>query len=275
MLAKHAIQLLTINELITKGGAMNDWGLTDPPTGFTAPSFNIICTQKQGFGWNAHLQILQQADPGTNNAYYLGPGIYPTSLMFQGGFLTAFGQGQGRRIYVELSQALSNDARDCELEHLKDTQHAYDITLGAIQNKLSEVTKQTFQGFAKRDKAVQAVKNAIVAGLHPRLAALVHSAVQVTHGSVDHAQFRQQLGQLYLSVQAMTANRDSQGWHFIKPNPNGESWSAWSWTEYLAVKTLPSNWHNIMLGEEKDIRNAVRGPQFQVNITPSSGIVKL
>ena len=275
MLATSAIQLLTIDDLISKGGDIDDWGLTDIPTNFTAPTFNIVCAQTANVGWNAHLQILKKSDPGVNSAYYLGPGLYATSLMFQSGGLTNFRAGSGRRIYVELSQSLSNDARDCELEHLRDSQHAYDITLGAIGKRLEEVKAQTFRGFPKRDKAVQAVKNAILQGLHPKLADLVRSAVQVTNCSVHHAQFGLELGKLYLAVQAMTANRDSHGWHFIKPDANSESWSAWSWAEYLSVKVLPGALHKKALGEEKDIRVAVRGPQFHVNITPSSGIVML
>lgn len=275
MLATNAIQLLTINDLISKGGETNDWGLTNIPKEFTAPTFNIVCIQTANSGWNASLQILRNSDPGVNSAYYLGPGVYATNLMFHAGGLTNFTPGSGRRIYVELSQALSNDARDCELEHLRDTQYAYDITLGAIQKRMEEVKKQPFRGFSKRDKAVQAMKNAVVAGLHPRLAALVHKAVQVTGGSVHHTQFGQALGKLYLEAQALTANRDSNGWHFIKPDPNGESWSAWSWAEYMAAKVLPGDIHNKVLGEEKDIRVAVRGPDFQVNVTPSSDIVRL
>jgi len=276
MLATQSIQLSTRGELTAKGGDPSDFGLTNPPSNFQAPTFNIVPMQKKGFGWSARLQILQPADEGVNSAYHLGPGTYSIGFMFSNGGLTQYAPGVGNRsIHVEVSQGLSDDSRDAEQEHCADAIHAYGITLGAVQDALERVRNNNpYQWHDKRDKAVRAVRNDIVNGLHPRLAKIVRDAVN-DQGFVNAGQFATQLGALYLAVWGMSQNRDNQGWHFLQPDRRGESWSAWSWAEWAKAKAAQSKYIGPYVGELKDIRTLMRGPQFSVNVTASPAVVFL
>lgn len=272
MLTRTATQVTTREALNAVGGNPDDGGTTSPPSGFVAPTFNIVCSQKPYYGWTASVQILHNADEGTNAAYYLGPGLYSTDLMFNGG-LTNYIAGPGnRRIYVEISQSISTDARDAELEHCNDIVHSFNITLGAVQNALNAARVNNPYGpFDKRDKAMRAGRDAICNGLHARLATLVRNAVNVS-GQVDHYGFARELGRLYRTICDMSQDRDNVGWHTLAPDRTAGSWSARSWVEYLSSSTLPSSAHGAILGEVKDVRALVRGPAFQVNVTPSAQV---
>ena len=276
MLAQSSTQVMTRDALTAVGGDPNDLGSTSNPTGFTPPTFNINCTQKPGSGWSAQLQILQMSREGTNTAYHLGPGTYSTDLMFSGGALANFTPGaNSRRVYIEVSQALANDSRDAEQEHCRDIRRAYDLTFGTVQTALNRVRNTNpHQWYDKRDKAIRAVKAEIVNGMHERLAAIVRGAIGEV-GSVNIHQFATQLSELYLALVARTQDRDAQGWHTLTPDRNSESYSAQSWVAYAGSSVLPSKAHSALLGEVKDIRKLVRGPAFQVNVTPSTTVINL
>jgi hypothetical protein len=275
MLAQVSTQLSTRAELTAKGGNPNDFGSTSPPVNFVVPRFNIVCQQKHQ-GWSARVQTLQRAHEGHNEAYHLGPGTHSTELMFSAGSLTNFVAGPGNRcIHVEVSAAISNDSRDAEQEHCRDIRHAYDITLAAMQDALDAARDNgPYQYHAKRDQAMRAARLAIRNGLHARLQALVDAAVTDTW-NVNMNVFVRDLGALYLEMCNQSQDRDNRMWHQLEPDRTGESWSLRSWAEYGSARTLPLSWHQTLVGEVKDIRKLVRGPQFQVNVTPSPQVVFL
>lgn len=276
MLATHSVQLATRSQLQAISNDSNDLGTTTPPTGFTAPTFHIACSQRPGRGWAAVLHISNKAEPGTNAAYHLGPGLHPTGLAMSGATIQGYVGGPARRIYYEVSQSIANDARDAEQEHLADIQYAFDITLGAVQAAVDRVRSgPSIAGFAKQDKAVHAMKTALVAGLHAKLATIVRASISDFNGTVNQGNLTQALGKLYIATADKTVDRDLQGWHFFDFNRAKESGSVWSWTEYLAAKTLPTSLRQPVFGELKDIRTVIRGPHWSVNVAPSANVISL
>ena len=276
MLATRSVQIATRAQLQAISNDPNDLGTTTPPTGFTAPTFHIACSQRPGQGWAAVLHISQKAEAGTNAAYHLGPGLHSTGLSMSGRSIQNYVGGGARRVYYEVSQGISNDSRDAEQEHLADIQYAFDITLGAVQAAVDRVRSgPPIAGFAKQDKAVHALKKVLIAGLDAKLAAIVKAAISDFNGAVNQGQLARQLGQLYVATADKTQDRDAQGWHFFDFDRGRESGSVWSWTEYLAAKALPTAVRQPMLGELKDIRTVIRGQHWSVNVTPSARVISM
>jgi hypothetical protein len=276
MLATHSVQLATRAQLQAISNDSNDLGTTTPPTGFTAPTFHIACSQRPGRGWAALVHVIKKAEPGTNAAYHLGPGLHSTGLCMSGGNIQNYVGGAARRIYYEVSQSIANDSRDAEQEHLADIQYAFDLTLGAVQAAVDSVRSgPSIAGFAKQDKAIRAMKSALTDGLHVQLATIVRAAISDFNGTVNQGQLAQQLGQLYLATANKTVDRDQQGWHFFDINRATESGSVWSWTEYVAAKTLPNSVRQPVFGELKDIRTVIRGANWSVNVAPSANVISL
>jgi hypothetical protein len=276
MLAQVSTQLPTRDQLTAKGADGNDFGLTTPPVNFVVPRFNIVCQHRpRGQGWSAHVQILQRAHEGHNEAYHLGPGIHSTDRMLAGTSLTNYVPGPGnRRVYVEVSPQAANYSRDAEQEHCADTRHAFNITLGAVQAALDAARDNgPYAGYAKHEGAVRAARMAIRNGLHPRLQTIVDAAIGAWN--VNMISFAHDLGKLYLAMSDQSQDRDNRMWHQLEPDRTGESWSLRSWAEYGSAQVLPSFLHTAIAGEVKDIRKLVRGPQFQVNVTPSHAVVFL
>ncbi|WP_033046108.1 MULTISPECIES: hypothetical protein [Pseudomonas] len=274
MLARFSTELQTREELDAKQADSMDCGITSPPSHALSPKFNIVCQQKPFKGWSAHVQILQRAYEGDNEAYHLAPGFYPTGLMISGG-VTNYVPGAGnRQIYVEIDAAHSVDGRDAEQEHCRDILHAYAITLKAMQDALDSAKAKGPYFGDNREKAVRATKNAILTGLHPKLQGIVRSCV-IDNWGVKIPEFEAKLRQLYLDTCNLTQQRDTNGWHTLKPDMNNPSGSLWSWTEYAAEHLMPSDLHALMLGEVKDIRKLMRGPQFSVNTTSSQQLIIL
>jgi len=275
MLARVSTELHTREELNAKGADPMDCGITSPPVHVLAPKFNIVCQQRPYRGWSSHVQILQTAYEGDNEAYHLAPGLYATGLMISGGHTTNYVEAPGnRQIFVEIDAAGSMDGRDAEQEHCLDILHAYDITLKAMQDALNKAKAGgPYQG-DKRDQVVRAAKNAILTGLHPKLQEIVRTCV-IDNWGVNISEFDTKLRKLYLATCDLTQQRDAKNWHTLAPDFGHESGSLWSWTEYASAKLMPSSLHAIMLGEVKDIRRLLRGPDFSVNTTPSQELIKL
>ncbi len=256
-------------------GDPNDAGVTSPPASFTTPHFSINCQQRHD-GWYASLQVHRHADEGTNTSRYLGVGLYSTDLMFMGGARTNYVPGpNNRRIYVEISSAIADLNRQAELEHCNDIIRAYNLTLVAAQNALTNALGGNPYGpFLKRPKAMQAIRQAIIAGLHARLQKIFRDAINVD-SNVNIQKFSSDLSQLYLNIANITQQRDGQGWHTFLPDNSGESWSGRSWAEYGGRKLLPETTRSRLFGEQKDIRKLVQGPHFNVPGTPSAILIHL
>lgn len=274
MLAHQSTAVATRALLTAQGGSPDDFGTTSPPVNFIAPTFTINCVPVNVNAWSASVQVTQNAHEGDNQAFHLGPGLHSTNLMFWNGSLTNFVAGPGnRRIYVEVSQAIATDSQHAEEEHCRDILRAYDITLRAVQNAVQAAVTGGPYVAASQAGAIQAAKQAIVNGLHPRLQAVFQQA-SLPNG-YNMALLGQGLGRLYLDICDLSQGRDAQGWHYFEPDRTGESWSVWSWTEYAGAKVLPGWAHQGVFGEVKDIRKLVRGPHFSVNTTPSNAIIVL
>ncbi|HEX8407939.1 MAG TPA: hypothetical protein VF883_03675 [Thermoanaerobaculia bacterium] len=241
-----------------------DFGITTNPTGYLTPQFTIAAQNGAG-GWTAQIAITRNAHEGTNDARYLGAGFYSTGVMFiGGGALTGYLPGpNNRQIYVEVSAAIANLNRQAEQEHCDDMVRAYDLTLGAAQTALATaVAGNPYAGATSAD-AVTAARDAITNGLHARLQAVFNNNIDVNTATVN-ATFGTALGQLYDDLCALSGTgRDGLGLHTFRP-AGSESWSAWSWIEWGARKTLPVTGHNVLFGENKDIRKLVTAPTFQV-----------
>lgn len=275
MLARFSTELQTREELNAKKADPMDCGITSPPRHALGPKFNIVCQQKPFKGWSANVQILQRAYEGDNEAYHLAPGLYATGLMISGGFTSNYVAATGnRQIYVEIDATRSVDGRDAEQEHCRDILHAYDITLKAMQDALDSAKARGPYVGDNRDKVVRATKNAILIGLHPKLQEIVHACV-IDNWGVKIPEFEAKLRQLYLNTCDLTQQRDANGWHTLTPDLNNKSGSLWSWTEYASEQLMPSNLHTLILGEVKDIRKLLQGPNFSVNTTSSQQLITL
>jgi len=242
----------------------SDFGITTNPTGYLTPQFTIAAQNGAG-GWTAQIAVTRNAHEGANDARYLGAGFYSTGLMYSGGGLTAFAPGpNNRHIYVEVSAAIATLNRQAEQEHCDDMVRAYDLTLGAAQTALTTaVAGNPYAGATSAD-AVTAARDAITNGLHVRLQAVFNNNIDVNTATVDNAAFGTALGTLYENLCALSGmGRDAPGLHTFRP-AGSESWSAWSWIEWGARKTLPVTGHNVLFGEKKDIRKLVTAPTFQV-----------
>jgi hypothetical protein len=260
----------------------NDVAVTTRPAFFRTPLFSINCQQRQGNrtarGWFATLQIDRRADEGINIARYLGPGLYSTELMYDAmGNLGPYIAGGGnRRVYVEIDNAMAALNRHAELEHCLDIIRAYSLTLNAAQTALDTAQPSNpFGPYDKRDAAMRAVRAAIVAGLHQRIAAIFRRTIP-DMGSVNRPQFEREMSQLYLDTcDQSQQQRDALGFHTFRPDATGESWSVRSWAEYAGRRIMREQDRQGVFGEQKDIRRLVRGPNFTVPGPLSAAVINL
>jgi hypothetical protein len=261
MFERNPMQVHTRLQLMQAGGDPSDVGITSPPANTVTPAFTIA-TQNAGGGWVATVAVTRPAAEGTNQSCYLAPGHYPTGLMFSGQFITMYAAGgSNKEVIGEVSQNVSNLSMQAETEHCNDIVHAYDITLGAVQQALTNAAGHHYPAGSQAGAVTQAL-TALRAGLHARLAALFTNAVDANAGAVDNNRFTNELLALFNQMHQMTQQRDQHGWHTFRPDASGGSWSIPSWTAW---------WGN----EPKDYRAIVPGQQFQVPGPASNVVVHL
>jgi len=211
------------------------WGLdvanTDEPSGFTLPQY-LITIQKRNppsflgkvrkaldsihmgsdpYDIYAQLNLTANADPGTNDAVYLGAGIYDTngtidlpSVRSNVGlspmnYAKTWTTGK-LRIYLVVENAEAKKNRDAENEHLADFIYAYNRTLAVAQNAFVALRNRWFGPFDEESDALQAVEDAFLENVPAEL---------------KHLGMKMNLwGQEYLRLcQKSRIERDGRGWH--------------------------------------------------------------
>ncbi len=274
MLARVSTPLTTRQELTDVGGDSADCGITSPPDNALAPLFRIDCVAHGQDHWIASVTLLRAAAEGNNHAYHLAPGLYSTGLMRFGDRVSNYLPGDGnRQIYIEIDTAHAQASRDAEVEHCNDLLYAFQITLHTVETRVRNATRERFTGSTKAE-ALKAAVNGICGGLHASLQDIVRVCVNLQSGNVDQPRLQRELVELYLNTAAKTQDRDNRGWHTLRPD-TAESWSTWSWIEYAGAKVLPTRVHKPLFTDIKDIRKLIRGPSFQVNVTPSHLVITL
>jgi hypothetical protein len=254
----------------------SDVGVTTEPAGFTVPTFTIDSQNRSG-QWFATLRAGQRATEGNNLSRYLSTGLYRTDLMINpGGNVSNFlSGGKARRVYIEVSSTTADLNRRAEQEHCDDFLLAYRLTLGAVQIAIDRVAGTANGPHATLQAAVTAIRGAVTLGLHARISQVFQNSIDA-NGNVDAGRLQNELGALYVGLcKRSKTKRDDKGYHHFDIERRWESWSAWSWTEYVAACLLPDMIREPMLGEQKDIRSLVSGPSFNVPGPLSAAVIHL
>ncbi len=239
--------------LTAAGGDGADMGVTDPPAGFAAPTYNIATHAADGGGFTATVAKTGNADEGTNASFYLGPGVHSTGLMIANGALTNYVAGPGNKeIYGEVTNAIANNSRDAEQEHVDDHQRAFDITLDAAEDAIDDGVAQSPHGPALTAPLAQAAAEGYMDG-------------RVTHYTgllgANNFQITANLGNLYTNKVNMTQQRDAQLWHHFRPNTAAQSTSPAAWLHWA-----------MSLGAH-DVRVIQQHPAFSVGATASAALI--
>jgi hypothetical protein len=267
-LATTPILLTSVDDMQAQGYDENDFGVTTPPENFAAPRFDVILEDRM-VGWIASVKLETKANSGTNRSHSLLRGYHRTGQMFSNNFVTNYSPSpRNREIYRYIDQTIERLSKEAEIEHCNDFIHAYNITLLAAERVVIEVGEaldRARSGHLSRDSAIDAVKSAFKnAAPHEKIAALFAEYLDGLRTGQDtksaDAKFKASSEKLYTDTGAKTGYRDTSNWHFFA---------------YGGPVPANNNPPIPLMLQSKDVRRAIKGPQFRVPGPLSKDLITL
>jgi hypothetical protein len=264
-----------------------DLGTTSRPQNAVAPDFQVqlIPIHRNPHRFRARVIKTQDADEGDVNAMHVKSGTYYTNYRWiPDNELANHGMNQQTNanlrvttlvammnaidwdhVYMNVSGSISRLSRDAEQEHLNDTRHAYDISIGALDQAINTIVAQMPQNGYQPDggegyKSQQSARNDMFGKINQLL----------PNGSRGHISANQNTWlNDYLNLTQMTQNRDNQGWHSFELRKSG------FWHNNLLLKSVTELWDIYAEHPETTVQyvDAITGPQININTVPSATVI--